>query len=530
MAGAVHKIGLRKTRLFVSLLLAGLCSGCAVRGFCVDRGRDAADIFTATVGYGYGAKARVGPVGTGWFINSDRAGLRGGHFFIGVSEFEAEPFELTTFFFHGSGGKDVWPMCSEDAFVMQDEGMPRPKSYTAGGMLPLLTSVPSGDYHWSAECHHSTQLEVATGLWGTVRLGLNLAELVDFAVGWAAIDPMGDDVSRQNELRPPPFDGIFVVPTENKDQYGNPVRRGSDPTTGWPYEIWTKGLGYVEVQTMEEYETWEQKGWFTKRKVKVTRTRPVTKKVPVEMEFVFVPAGEFTMGSPSSERDRDDDERQHRVRLTKPFYLAKYEVTQGQWRGLTGNRWRGDTGNSPWSGSEYVKEDPRNPVVHISWRDCQRFLNKLGSGFRLPTESEWEYACRAGSPSAYCFGDDPGGLKDYAWYDDNAWYIDEKYAHAVGTKRPNAWGLYDMHGNVREWCHDWYGDYPSGSVTDPTGPDSGSCRVYRGASFCRGARDCRSASRSIGGDRERYHNIGFRPFRSLPYSCAFAFGADGVRP
>ena len=173
-------------------------------------------------------------------------------------------------------------------------------------------------------------------------------------------------------------------------------------------------------------------------------------------------------------------------------------------------------GSSPWLGKDYVKSADRNPAVYISWEDCQGFVNKLGSGFRLPTEAEWEYACRAGSATAYSFGDGASQLKDYAWYDKNAWDIGEKYAHGVGLKKPNAWGLYDMHGNVWEWCQDWKGDYPSGSVTDPTGPSRGSSRVFRGGSFDGSAGGCRSADRGGSSPGDRCDILGARPARSLP--------------
>ena len=213
------------------------------------------------------------------------------------------------------------------------------------------------------------------------------------------------------------------------------------------------------------------------------------------------------MGSPSGESDRDSDEKQHRVTLTRGYYMQSTEVTQGQWRKVMGSR--------PWSGKKYVQENANNAAAYISWNDCRAFIRKLnqmeGSNkYRLPTEAEWEYAARAGSSTRFCFGDSDGQLGNYAWYRNNANDAGDKYAHAVGTKRPNAWGLYDMHGNVWEWCQDWKGDYPSGSVTDPTGPSSGSGRVTRGGSWDRDAGLCRSAFRGrlVPGDRINY--LGFR--------------------
>lgn len=215
----------------------------------------------------------------------------------------------------------------------------------------------------------------------------------------------------------------------------------------------------------------------------------------IGMKFVTIPAGTFMMGSPSSESGRDSDEKQHQVTLTKGFYMQTTEVTQGQWYEVMGTR--------PWSGKKYVRDSTNNPAVYISWNDCQNFIRRLnqkeGSNkYRLPTEAEWEYACRAGSTTRFCFGDSDSILGNYAWYRKNAWDAGEKYAHTVAKKQPNAWGLYDMYGNVWEWCQDWKGNYPSVSVTDPKGPSSGKYRVLRGGSWSYLAGSVRS------GDRFRY--------------------------
>ncbi len=225
------------------------------------------------------------------------------------------------------------------------------------------------------------------------------------------------------------------------------------------------------------------------------------------MAFVYIPPGSFMMGSPSGESGRDNDEKQHRVTLTKGYYMQTTEVTQGQWEKVMGSR--------PWSGKDYVQENANNPAVYVSWEDCKAFIQRLNGKegthkYRLPTEAEWEYACRAGSTTQFCFGDSDGQLGSYAWYDKNAWDVGDKYAHGVGTKQPNNWGLYDLHGNVWEWCEDWYGDYPSGSVTDPTGPSSGSDRVDRGGGWGDFAGLCRSAYRGGGTPGDRSGGLGFR--------------------
>ncbi|WP_417380105.1 SUMF1/EgtB/PvdO family nonheme iron enzyme [Gimesia sp.] len=230
----------------------------------------------------------------------------------------------------------------------------------------------------------------------------------------------------------------------------------------------------------------------------------------IGMKFRLIPPGEFMMGSPESEASRDNDEVQHEVRITKPYYLGTTEVTQGQWKSMMGT--------TPWKGDSFVKEGDDYPATYMSWEDAQEFIKKLnaseGDLYRLPTEAEWEYACRAGSLSAYSFGDDAGELSGYAWFSDNADDIGEDYAHQVGQKRPNLFGLYDMHGNVWEWCEDWFGDYASDAVTDPTGPTTGSRRVDRGGSWFGDSGSCRSAHRDGSSPGYRLLLLGFRVLRS----------------
>ena len=218
----------------------------------------------------------------------------------------------------------------------------------------------------------------------------------------------------------------------------------------------------------------------------------------IGMEFKLIPAGKFIMGDASSE----DNETPHEVTLTKPFKLGVYEVTQEQYEKVMGV-------------NPSKSKGANNPVENVSWEDAIEFCRKLselpaekeaGNVYRLPTEAEWEYACRAGTTTKYSFGDDESELGDYAWYGVNS---DQK-THPVGSKKPNAWGLYDMHGNVVEWCQDWYGDYPSGSVTDPSGATSGSYRVIRGGSWFFSAEGCRSASRYWGYPSDRSNLDGFR--------------------
>ena len=213
--------------------------------------------------------------------------------------------------------------------------------------------------------------------------------------------------------------------------------------------------------------------------------------IPAE-DFEYIPAGTFTMGDMTSQYD--DEKPAHPVTITNAFGMQHHEVTQGQWFAVMGTK--------PWTGKDYVREGDDFPAVYISWDDVQAFIAQLNSNagktlFRLPTEAEWEYACRAGTTTEYSFGDDTSMLGNYAWFYNNAWDIDEKWAHEVTRKHPNPWCLYDMHGNVFEWCSDWYGInyYKSSPTTDPKGPDSGDSKVIRGGSFRKIESECRSARR-----------------------------------
>ena len=190
----------------------------------------------------------------------------------------------------------------------------------------------------------------------------------------------------------------------------------------------------------------------------------------IGMKLKLIPAGEFMMGSPESVDDADDRAKpQHKVRITKPFHLGVHEVTQAEYEKVMGKN------PSNFKGA-------RNPVEQVSWKDavefCKRLTAKESMTYRLPTEAEWEYAYRAGTTTRYSFGDDPASLGEYAWYGDNS----EKKTHPVGEKKPNTWGLHDMHGNVWEWCADWYDrDYYADSpADDPLGPEAGLCRVRPG--------------------------------------------------
>ncbi|NDH05556.1 formylglycine-generating enzyme family protein [bacterium] len=202
--------------------------------------------------------------------------------------------------------------------------------------------------------------------------------------------------------------------------------------------------------------------------------------------MVLIPSGKFMMG-----------DRRLQVTLTKPFYMGKYEVTQEQWESVMGN--------NPSDGTKGAKL----PVTDVSWEDCQEFIKKLNEktsgGYRLPTEAEWEYACRAGTSTAYSYGD------NLTKSDAN---IDGISIKPVGNYKPNAFGLYDMHGNVWEWCNDWYGSLQDSEVTDPKGAATGMRRVLRGGSFLNDESKARSSNRDDDSPTNRNFVNGFRLART----------------
>ena len=230
----------------------------------------------------------------------------------------------------------------------------------------------------------------------------------------------------------------------------------------------------------------------------------------IGMKLVPIPAGTFLMGSPEDEKSRSSDELQHEVTLTEDFYLGMTQVTQAQYKEVMGEN------PSVFQGDKVAGRDSSEfPVETVSWEDAIEFCRRLsefpnekraGRVYRLPTEAEWEYACRAGTDTAYSFGDSSEELSEHAWLGENS----EDRSHPVALKRPNAWGLYDMHGNIYEWCNDRKGDYPESAVTDPVGAAEGSGRVYRGGSFHSSAGLCRSALRSRYVPSARGGHLGFR--------------------
>ena len=228
----------------------------------------------------------------------------------------------------------------------------------------------------------------------------------------------------------------------------------------------------------------------------------------IGMTLNEIPAGTFLMGSPTDQSGRrlTDEigrrliEIQHKVTISKAFYMQTTELTQGQWKALMNTEpWKGKQSHPSVGAS--VKEGPNYPASYVNWDNAVEFCKKLstkeGKKYRLPTEAEWEYACRAGAKTTWSFGNDKKALGDYAWYQANALKSPEQYAHEVGLKKPNAWGLYDMHGNLFEWCHDYFGKdyYNQSPEKDPTGPARGYSRILRGGSWYHAREFARSGYR-----------------------------------
>ncbi len=265
--------------------------------------------------------------------------------------------------------------------------------------------------------------------------------------------------------------------------------------------------GSNTLQTGNEHKDGEDPG---KTPEKPSTPQPPPTDPALGIQWVWVEGGKFMMGSPDDEEGREDDEGPlHEVELSG-FWMSATEVTNAQYNaflkamedrgGAVWDRVKESGANHPDLGSEFKGD--KQPVVYVSWEDAKAFCDWVGKGATLPTEAQWEYACRAGSAGRFCFGEDEAQLGDYAWYEANA----NGVTHAVGGKKSNVFGLYDMHGNVWEWCSDWYGAYTADPVKDPAGPAAGASRVNRGGGWNYEPWNCRSAYRD--GDVPGFRNVG----------------------
>jgi len=291
------------------------------------------------------------------------------------------------------------------------------------------------------------------------------------------------------------------------------LKRGSQTVETWTGLKILKNLAvgtYQITAEMNGFETKTQTVTITKDKTQAVELKLEKSKAisatgktytnSIGMEFVLIPSGTFKMGSSNGE---SDEKPIHSVTISEAFYMGKYEVTQKEWKAVMGDN------PSSFKGDKL-------PVEQVSWNDIQEFIKKLnqkegGTKYRLPTEAEWEYAARAGSNSKWSFGDNESQLGDYAWYGSNS----NSQTHPVGQKKPNKYGLYDVHGNVWEWVQDWYDSnyYSSSPKTDSKGPSSGSLRVFRGGGWYSDAEYTRSADRDFDNPEYGFSNIGFRLVR-----------------
>ncbi len=275
---------------------------------------------------------------------------------------------------------------------------------------------------------------------------------------------------------------------------------------------YSRGLSYklkgdkkaakLDFQRATELGNEDAKKELAKKETKKTEDIDIPKTYTnsIGMKFILIPAGEFMMGS----EENDSEKRVHKVKINKPFYLGIYPVTQREWKEVIGIN------------PSYIKGDEL-PVENVSWDDVQEFIKKINekegtSKYRLPSEAEWEYAARAGTTTKYSFGDDESELGDFAWYADNS----GSKTHEVGQKKPNSWGLYDMHGNVWEWVQDsWHDNYKGAPEDGSAWEGDGSIRVFRGGGWGTDARSCRSAVRDYIDPGYRSYDLGFRLLRIL---------------
>jgi len=327
-----------------------------------------------------------------------------------------------------------------------------------------------------------------------------------------------EEFRRQREVQERQQQALVRLREEGEAKLARLIRAALDRTAGKPtpkdnelanelvrqYQL---AKERAEAIVCEEFERWQTAQF---RKPRPGDTTSIDLGRGIAMRFAWCPPGTFLMGSPPGERDRENDETQHQVTLSKGYWLGIHPVTQSQWQAIMGDnpsRFKGGT----------------LPVEMVSWENCQEFASKLGARtgkrFRLPTEAEWEYACRAGTTTPFHFG--AALSTDQANYDGNFTHgkgrkgVYRQQTTPVGNFPANAWGLHDMHGNVWEWCSDWYGEYPSTAINDPQGSSRGTLRVLRGGSWYGLPRNCRSAYRLKNDPTRRFDICGCRVLLEL---------------
>ena len=359
------------------------------------------------------------------------------------------------------------------------------------GMIPWTGSLKEGMHLIEAKKEGYRSQQRTINLSQQQRLDVAFAELAAIQGNLSVnYKPFGADVyidGKKVGQSPRVFNGIMVGNHKveiKKDGYGTD----------------SKTVNILEGQTasLSGVLTTHTSSSVASRFSSSGNTITIRVKKGIRIVMVRVEAGKFTMGATAEMKNPFDDEKPtHQVTLTNDYYIGKYEVTQALWQAVMGND------------PSYFKGD-NLPVERVSWDDCQEFISKLnrmtGKMFRLPTEAEWEYAARGGNKSQGYQYSGSSNLSDVAWYDDNSGFK----THGVGTKQANELGIYDMSGNVFEWCQDWYGEYNSSSQVNPTGANSGSNRVCRGGCWGSNARGCRSSHRNYGTPDDRGGGLGFR--------------------
>ncbi len=287
--------------------------------------------------------------------------------------------------------------------------------------------------------------------------------------------------------------------------YKIPVKGGE-----WVLDMASSEWRNLSYQRQSELAALYQKVYAQQKDLSVEK---MFRSPQISFELVLIPPGRYLRGSPAGEKDRYLDEQYHLVTISKAFWMSKYEITQDQWFQVTQERpWQGKQDKA--STSKITKGNTsKHPASYVSWKDIEsKFFSRLEEKFALPTEAQWEYSCRAGTTTRFYWGDDIAHQKieDYAWYSENTEKKGNPFPQDVGQKIPNAWHLYDMSGNLYEWCQDWRGEYPATEQFDPSGPLQGEERVYRGGMWFHNARFCRSAFRASYLPDYRGYYTGFR--------------------